>query len=98
MSEEALKALNTRLLTKLVRSIEQAGAVPLLVLLPEREDVLAREILLRADIRSLEVSECLSEIPADRRRVPSGNHYAGLGNQAIARCTAPAVRRVLVSP
>ena len=95
VSEETLKALNARLLTQLIESIEQAGAVPLTVLLPRPGDALPREILLRSSIRSLDVSECLSEIPDHQQMVRSGNHYTGVANQAIARCTAPAVKRAL---
>ena len=97
VSVEATKALNSRLLVELVKSIEQDGSVPLLVFLPylEEANALARETLARARTPFLDMTECVTAVPADRRKVPSGHHYTGLANLAIARCTAPAVELAL---
>jgi hypothetical protein len=95
VSEEATKALNSRLLAQIVESVRQAGAVPVLVLLSDPRDALVRETIVRASVPVLDATECLTGVPAARRRVPSGHHYTGLANLAIARCTAPPVARAL---
>jgi len=95
VSEEAAEALNSRLLIEIVKSMEQAGTVPVFVFLPSSADALGRATLLRSHVHTLDVTGCLAEVPPDRRRVPSGHHYTGLANQAIARCTAPAVELAL---
>jgi hypothetical protein len=95
VSNEATVALNSRLLIQIVKSVEQSGAIPFVVFMGESRSALVQETLSRARVSSLEVSECLTGVPADRRRVPSGHHYTGLANEAIARCTASAVELVL---
>lgn len=95
VSVEATVALNARLLTALVESVQRGGAVPLVVVLNESRNALLEDTLARAGAPRLDVGECLRGVPADRRKVPSGNHYTGLANEALARCTAPAVERAL---
>lgn len=95
VSPEATVALNSRLLTALVESVERDGAVPLVVVPAETRSALLDATLARAGVRALDAGECLRRVPADRRRVPSGNHFTGLANEALARCAAPAVERVL---
>jgi hypothetical protein len=95
VSKETAKTLNSRLLARLVKTIEQVGAVPLVVFLSSSKDTLAREILSSARVRLLDVSGCLSEVPASRRRTSSGHHYTGSANYAIAKCTAPAINLAL---
>jgi len=95
VSLEATVELNRRLLTTLVESVERDGAVALVVVTAETRNALVEETLARAGVRRVDVGECLSQVPADRRRVPSGNHYTGLANEALARCTAPAIERAL---
>jgi hypothetical protein len=84
-------ALNQRLLGELMGSIERDGAKGVLVYLPKwnGDDSLARETLRGLNLRYLDLTTCLQRVPADLRRTPSGAHYTGLGNQAIAECTAP---------
>jgi hypothetical protein len=98
VSQEAAAVLNSRLFTQLVNSIEESGSVPLVVLM-SAGNALVPETLARARIPYLDMAECVSGIPAGQLRVPPrGNHYTGLANQAIARCTAPAVARALRQP
>src|SRR5262245_31640241 len=97
VSSEATAALNSRLFVQIVKSVEQSGAVPLVVFMGESRSAVVHETLSRARVPFLEVSECLTGVPADRRRVPSGHHYTGLANEAIARCTASAVELVLIN-
>jgi hypothetical protein len=92
---EATVALDSRLLTALVESVERDGAIALLIVLNESRNALLEDTLARAGVPRLDVGECLRGVPADRRKVPSGNHYTGLANEALARCTAPAVERAL---
>jgi hypothetical protein len=92
---DATVALNSRLLTALVESVKRDGAIALVVVLNESRNALLEDTLARAGVPRLEVGECLRGVPADRRKVPSGNHYTGLANEALARCTAPAVDRAL---
>jgi hypothetical protein len=94
VAEETTKALNSRLLTELARSIQQDEAVPIVVLMHSRNELVA-DTLSRARLSFLDMTECVTVVPADRRLVPSGNHYTGAANEAIARCTAPAVKLAL---
>jgi len=90
VSEEASIALNSALLTRLVKSVERTGAVPLLVALSP-SNTLMREAVARAGVAVMDGTKCLLDVPANLRQMPSGTHYTGLANQAIARCTAPVV-------
>jgi len=95
VSKEAATVLNARLLIQLAESIERSGAVPLFVLMGEAKPELVQATLSSARIFPLEASECLADVPVDRKKVPSGIHYSGLANKAIAKCTALAVERLL---
>ena len=93
-SSETTRDLNVRILDRLVGAIEEDGSTPVVVLLSEARDQLdelAREVLAAADVPFVGVEDCVKEVPADLRLVESGIHYTGIANQAIARCTAPAV-------
>lgn len=96
VSLDATKALNSRLFTKLFDSIKEAGATPLLVFMAAPNGIV-KDTESRAHVPFMDMTECVSRVPADRRKVPSGHHYTGLGNLAIARCTAPAIERALRS-
>ena len=90
VSEETSIELNSALLTQLVKSVEKTGAVPLLVALSP-SNTLLRETIKRAGVAVMDATKCLVDVPVNLRNVPSSNHYTGLSNQAIARCTAPVV-------
>ena len=95
VSPEAATVLNSHLFRQLVESIEESGSVPLLVLMTGG-NALVPEALARARIPYLDMAECVSGIPAKRLKVqPNDTHYTGLANEAIARCTAPAVALAL---
>lgn len=95
ISAQAKKALNARLFAELVKAIEQDHASVLLVDMTRREadQADARDMLPRAPV--LDVANCVAQVTPDRRMVPSGHHYTGFANSAIAQCTAPAVERAL---
>jgi hypothetical protein len=94
VAEETTKTLNSLLFTEIVRSVEEDEAVPVIVLMHSRNE-LVPETLSRAGLAFLDMTECVSTVPADLRLVASGHHYTGLANEAIARCTAPAVELAL---
>jgi hypothetical protein len=94
LTEEAGEELNARLLLRLVGSIEADGARPVVFLLSGARDDLDRKAartLERAGIGFFRVLECLEEVPAGDRYVPSGIHFSGAANAAVARCTAPVI-------
>ena len=97
VSDEATEALNSQLLAQLVEAIQRTGAVPFVVLMKSGNELVLRT-LARARVPFLDAARCLTGVPADRSRVPSGDHYTGLANSAIARCTAPAVEFALRKP
>lgn len=92
VSEEATKELNARLLAQFVKEVAEDGAAPIVTALSSSMSALVRDTLARARVTPLYATPCLSAIPADRWRVPSGQHYSGPANRAIAQCTAPAVQ------
>lgn len=97
-TRETTRQLNVQILRRLVGAIEEDGSKPVVVLLSETRDLLdelAREVLAAADVPFVAVEDFVKQVPADLRLVASGNHYTGLANQAIARCTAPAVLEAL---
>jgi hypothetical protein len=94
---DAAIQLNSRLMSLLVTTIKDDGATPLFVFLPDDDGdtALARRTLTHVSVSRVDPTPCLAEIPTLQRRVPSGNHYAGPGNQALATCTAPAILTAL---
>jgi hypothetical protein len=89
--------LNQRLLQALVASIENDGATAVVVYLPQwiGSDSLARSALAQSKLPFIDMTECVMRVPAERRRVASGHHYTGEGNQAIAKCALPPIRSAL---
>ncbi len=93
VSAEAAKTLNSRLLVDLMTVIQKDGATTLLVDLTGREasNPVAEAALVRARAPVLDMTDCLARVPAKQRRVPSGHHFTGVANLAIAGCTAQAI-------
>jgi len=91
VSEEATIALNSGLLAQFAKSIEKTGAVPLLVMLSKPDAPLARETIAKARLSVLDGTKCWADVPSHLRWVPSGVHQSGPANEAIARCTTPAI-------
>jgi hypothetical protein len=89
--------LNHRLIRELYSSIRGDGAVPILVYLPQwvGSDALARTVLPALGLPYLDMTACVMKVPKDQRRVPGHNHYARMGNGAIAQCVLPEVRCAL---
>jgi len=95
VSEEAAIALNGVLLARLVRSIEETGAIPILVILSESDDPLSRGAIARSRASVIDGTKCWSDVPVHLRRVPGGFHQSGLANEAVARCTTPPIEGAL---
>ena len=95
-SSRAVEELNASLFAELVRTIEQAGSVPIVILMQEYSSKLVKDTLARASVHHMNIAGCLSDVPFDRRRVSSGFHFSGLSNKAIARCTRPTIEKALV--
>lgn len=95
VSDEASAALNGRLLALIIDSIRRDGAVPIVVFMGKTRDALVEGALSNVRIAALNATTCLSGLPAESIKVPSGHHYTGLANEAIARCTAPLVNSAL---
>jgi hypothetical protein len=92
-------ALNAKLFQTMYASIERDGAKPFLVYLPQLtgDDTVARNTLVASGLPYSDMTDCVVRVPEDLRRVPSGHHYSGRGNQAIADCISPAIRCALAS-
>jgi hypothetical protein len=95
VSDEAAKRLNSRLLAELRHEIEATGAQTLFVLMSGTSTGMAGDILAESHIPFMEMNPCVAKIPLSQRRVSSGYHYSGIGNHAIAECTAPGIERML---
>ncbi len=95
VSQETAIALNSALLTRMVTSIQETGAVALLVDLSRHEEELTRATIARARVSVLDGQKCLVDLPDALRWVPSGIHQSGPANEAIARCTALAIEPAL---
>ena len=89
-----LPSLNVRLVAALHAAIESDGATPVFVYLPSglHDEVLSENVIGALTTPFLDMTECVSRVPAPARRTPSGHHYTGAGNAAIAACIEPAVR------
>lgn len=89
--------LNKRLLEQLYVSIVRDGAKPIFVFAPSgfRDEPLLRQLIEMVSEPYLDMTECVSHVPADQRRTASGHHYAGPGNAAIAQCIEPTVQCAL---
>jgi len=93
----SIETLNVRLLEELIRMVERDNARPVVVLLPrwKGEDDIAKTVLAKIDHPYLDAKACLTAVPEQARRVPSGAHYSRQGNRAIALCALPFVRCAL---
>jgi hypothetical protein len=98
-SLEAIVELNVRLLEEFVQLATRNGSIPILVYFPTgsdfestRRDSLAKRVLERFGQPVIDLTRCLSEVPHESRRVPSGNHYTGLANRRAAECVVDELR------
>ncbi len=103
--DEQLLPLNAEILKSFVRSVEQAGSIPLVMYFPSRSDFhqpdsyvpLGKRVLQEAGLPYVDPTACLLEVPSSLRFASAG-HYTSQGNAAIANCLAVAVREALGKP
>ena len=101
VSEEALTSVNASILRAFARSVQQAGAVPLVVYHPKRaldaapNSSLSRRVLQEAGLPYTEPTPCLLKLDPADWFMPQG-HYSPKGNSAVAKCALDAIQQVLV--
>lgn len=103
VSPEALLSVNGALLQSFQQSALKAGALPLIVFFPVRENLsgsgggltAARRVLRQAGLEFTDMTGCVSDVAREERFVASGNHYSPQGNAAVAKCLARVVRERL---
>lgn len=97
-SEDAVAALNARLLVRMRDTMARDGVTPIFVFLPSGNSTgaLTRRTLQLAQLSYSDVSACVAKIPEAQRYVASGHHFSGLANATIARCTSAEVLKALV--
>jgi len=101
-TEEELLPLNTEILKSFVRSVRQAGSIPIIVYFPSRSDLnqpssylpLGKRILQEAGLQYIDPTSCLLEVPPSVQFQPIG-HYSPQSNVAVANCLADTIREAL---
>lgn len=101
-TEEELLPLDTEILKSFVRSVRQAGSIPMIVYFPNRSDLnqsssylpLGKQILQEAGLQYIDPTSCLLKVPPSVRFQPIG-HYSPQSNVAVANCLADTVREAL---
>jgi hypothetical protein len=93
VNDQAVRQINGEIVRSFVRSVKEAGAVPLVVYFPSRtyagpESIhppsMAREVLTGIGVPFLDMSDCLQQIEPARRFAIV--HYSSAANAAIAQC------------
>jgi hypothetical protein len=100
---DTLMSVNTAIIQAFVRSVTEAGSIPVLVYFPSKNDFsnrstipIGKRLLQEANLPFLDPTPCLLEVsPPDRFLT---DHYSPLGNAAVAKCLYPALREVLSPP
>jgi hypothetical protein len=97
LSESSTIALNAQLLIELDRTIRESGGASIFAYLPtwHADDRVARAAMEAAGIAFHDMRPCLESVPEDARRVPSGSHYTGTANAALAACSSVLIRQGL---
>jgi hypothetical protein len=110
-STEATVSLNRKLIKSLRDMIDHDGAAAVFVEMSDLGSTtgewyghqprggLVDATLLGTQIALIDVAPCLSKLSKAERRMPSGYHFTGKGNAAIAECTAgPIASRLKMVP
>jgi hypothetical protein len=102
VSEEALMALNISILRAFVQSAAKSGVIPIVVHLPQPPELetptkaqVGKRVLEKSGIEYNDLMPCLLQSNPANRLVPSGNHYSGQTNAAIADCLLTVVKETL---
>jgi hypothetical protein len=99
--------LSETVVKHLVREVLQDGAVPLVVYLPYKREIapsterqlqnlppVSARMLQNANIKYFDPTTCLTEVRISEAYM-KGNHYSPQASAQIARCLAPALRKIL---
>lgn len=103
-SDDALMSINAAILKAFVRSVRDAGSVPLVVFFPmnmelEREPSyvpLGKRVLEQAGIPYVDTTPCVSQVNSVERFLVG--HYSPQGNKAVAKCVYRAMQESLPLP
>jgi hypothetical protein len=99
VTDEALRAINVRILLAFARLARDEGSQAIVMFLPSRSDFapepvrpasMARAVLDETRIPYLDMTDCVSRVGPDDRFVAL--HYSPASNAAVAACLASAIR------
>ena len=105
VTDQAVRQVNGEIVRSFVRSVKEAGAVPMVVYFPSRtyagpESIhprsVAREVLTEIGVPFLDMSDCLAPIDPARRFAIV--HYSSAANAAIAQCLREPVAAQAAGP
>jgi hypothetical protein len=105
VSDDALVSVNTSILRSFVRSVDQSGAILIVVYFPQTQELdrpnsslpIGKRVLDEANIDYIDMTPCLLRLKPGDRVVPSGAHYSSQGNAAIANCLLPVVNQAMAA-
>lgn len=92
VSDSALKAVNAALFQAFVRDVSASGAKPVVLFFPSRSELsptwhgsfVGRDILRESGVPFLDMTRCITRLPATERYVVL--HFSPAANAAVARC------------
>jgi hypothetical protein len=104
VSDEAVKVVNSEILTSFAKLAKAEGSTPLIVYLPSRigfqdggteaKDSVLRMLRARG-IEYEDLTSCLRRFSVSELFIEGRPHYSPKGNAMVARCLSPIVRRHL---
>jgi hypothetical protein len=103
VSEKALVAVNASILEAFIRSTSEAGAIPLIIYFPNKEELengnspetIGKRVLQEAGVAYTDLTPCLLKVNADNRFGPASRHYSPHGNAAVGNCLHTIVNQAL---
>ena len=103
VSEQALVAVNASILKAFMRSTVEAGAIPLIIYFPNKEELekgnspvtTGKRVLQEAGIAYTDLTPCLLKVNAGDRFGPASRHYSPQGNAAVGNCLHTVVNEAL---
>ena len=103
VSEKALVTVNASILKAFTRSTVEAGAIPLIIYFPNKEELEkgnspvsnGKRVLQEAGIAYTDLTSCLLPLNAADLYVPAHRHYSSQGNAVVANCLHKVVNEAL---
>ncbi len=103
VSEKALVTVNASILKAFTRSTMEAGAIPLIIYFPNKEELEkgnspvtnGKRALQEAGIAYTDLTSCLLPLNAADLYVPAHRHYSSQGNAVVANCLHKVVNEAL---